>query len=108
LRLEDVYLDAAPGVPPMLRCMEVDARIHPTFDEELAMKIEVLVLLVRPQPGRKAAGFMHDDRAVIDIEGRVRAFPDGPAVEGLSVEERGRARGVARLSLCLRERHAAG
>lgn len=51
------------------------------------MEVEILVLFVGPQPGGKAAGFMNDDGAVIDIEIGVRAVADGPPVQRLPVKK---------------------
>jgi hypothetical protein len=58
--VKDVDLHATPHISPVLGGVQIDAGVGPSFDEELAAEIEVLVLLRGPQPGRKSRALMND------------------------------------------------
>src|SRR5689334_15950704 len=91
--MENVHLHATPHRPPMLGCVDVDAGIGPALDEELAPKIEVLVLPGGAIPGRKSSAFMHYDVAVFDVESGLRAILHGPPGERRKAGFIGRLRG---------------
>jgi len=48
--VEDVDHHAAPHIAPVLGRVQVDAGVHPAFDEELAAEIEILVGARGAQP----------------------------------------------------------
>src|SRR5581483_9983338 len=78
-------------IAAVLRRVDIDPGVHPALDEELTAKIEILVLLGGAEPRREAAGVVHDDVALVDVEGGFEAFFDLPAVQRPPIEERDEA-----------------
>src|SRR5580658_4205242 len=86
--MKDVDLHPAPHIAAVLGGMQVDAGVDPSFDEELAAEVEVLVWARGAQPRGVARALVDHDGAIAHVEGRFRPVIDGPACERSSIEER--------------------